>query len=84
VQKQIIDLLGEVNRELGTAILMITHDFGVVARLCRTVAVMRAGRIVESGDVATVLRFPEHPYTRGLLSSVLRMRPTAEVPRVSA
>jgi oligopeptide transport system ATP-binding protein len=82
VQKQIIDLLGEANRELGTAILMITHDFGVVAHLCRTVAVMRAGRIVESGDVARVLQFPEHPYTQGLLSSVLRMRPTAEARRV--
>jgi oligopeptide transport system ATP-binding protein len=84
VQKQIIELLAEVNRELGTTILMITHDFGVVARLCRTVAVMYKGRIVESGDVATVLQSPEHPYTQGLLSSVLRMHPTPEVSRVSA
>jgi oligopeptide transport system ATP-binding protein len=82
VQKQIIDLLAEVNRELGTAILMITHDFGVVARLCRTVAVMYAGKIVESGDVATVLEKPQDPYTQKLLGSVLRLR--SEVRRVSA
>jgi len=82
VQKQIIDLLAEVNRELGTAILMITHDFGVVARLCRTVAVMYQGKIVESGDVATVLEKPEDPYTQKLLGSVLRLR--SEVRRVSA
>ncbi|TNC24421.1 ABC transporter ATP-binding protein [Amycolatopsis alkalitolerans] len=83
VQKQIIDLLAEVNRELGTAILMITHDFGVVARLCRTVAVMYAGKIVESGSVRKVLETPEHPYTQRLLGSVLRLRPP-EVRRVSA
>ena len=82
VQKQIIDLLADVNRELGTAILMITHDFGVVARLCRTVAVMYAGKIVESGDVATVLEKPQDPYTQKLLGSVLRLR--SEVRRVSA
>ena len=74
VQKQIIDLLLDVNRELGTAILMVTHDFGVVARMCRTVAVMYAGRIVESGDVTTVLEAPEHPYTLGLMRAVPRVR----------
>jgi ABC-type dipeptide/oligopeptide/nickel transport system ATPase component len=61
---------------------MITHDFGVVARLCRTVAVMYAGKIVESGDVATVLEKPQDPYTQKLLGSVLRLR--SEVRRVSA
>ncbi|GAA1264025.1 ABC transporter ATP-binding protein [Pseudonocardia aurantiaca] len=74
VQKQIIDLLLDVNRELGTAILMVTHDFGVVARMCRTVAVMYAGRIVEAGDVRTVLERPEHPYTLGLMRAVPRVR----------
>jgi oligopeptide/dipeptide ABC transporter ATP-binding protein len=74
VQKQIIDLLLDVNRELGTAILMVTHDFGVVAKMCRTVAVMYAGRIVESGDVRTVLEAPEHPYTLGLMRAVPRVR----------
>jgi ABC-type dipeptide/oligopeptide/nickel transport system ATPase component len=85
VQKQIIDLLLDLNRELGTTILMITHDFGVVARMCRTVAVMYRGRIVESGDVRTVLETPEHPYTQGLMRAVPRLRlPREEVRRVSA
>jgi ABC-type dipeptide/oligopeptide/nickel transport system ATPase component len=85
VQKQIIDLLLDLNRELGTTILMITHDFGVVARMCRTVAVMYRGRIVESGDVRTVLETPEHPYTQGLMRAVPRLRlPHEEVRRVSA
>ncbi|SOC50321.1 oligopeptide transport system ATP-binding protein [Blastococcus aggregatus] len=77
VQKQIIELLQEINQELGTAILMVTHDMGVVAHMCRTVAVMYAGRIVEHGDVADVLRTPQHPYTRGLMASVPRLRTEA-------
>jgi oligopeptide transport system ATP-binding protein len=77
VQKQIIELLLDVNRELGTAIMMITHDFGVVAKMCRTVAVMYAGRIVEYGEVGTVLDAPEHPYTVGLMRSVPRLRASA-------
>jgi ABC-type dipeptide/oligopeptide/nickel transport system ATPase component len=91
VQKQIIDLLLDLNRELGTTILMITHDFGVVARMCRTVAVMYGGRIVEAGDVRAVLETPEHPYTQGLMRAVPRLRrsanqgvPSEEVRRVSA
>ncbi|MFI7699566.1 ABC transporter ATP-binding protein [Nonomuraea sp. NPDC049480] len=74
VQKQIIELLLELNAELGTAILMVTHDFGVVAKLCRTVAVMYAGRIVERGDMETVLSAPRHPYTQALMRSVPRLR----------
>jgi oligopeptide/dipeptide ABC transporter ATP-binding protein len=80
VQKQIIDLLLELNAELGTAVLMITHDMGVVAHMCDTVAVMYAGRIVEHGDVRTVLDSPEHPYTRGLMASVPRLRTEAAGP----
>jgi oligopeptide/dipeptide ABC transporter ATP-binding protein len=86
VQKQIIDLLMEINQRLGTAILMITHDFGVVARLCQRVAVMYSGRIVEQGDVRTVLESPQHPYTRGLMASVPRLAaghgPGQERPRL--
>jgi oligopeptide/dipeptide ABC transporter ATP-binding protein len=80
VQKQVIELLMEINAELGTAILMVTHDMGVVAHMCRTVAVMYAGRIVEQGDVRDVLRSPEHPYTRGLMNSVPRLRTEAAAP----
>ncbi|MDQ1703420.1 MAG: peptide/nickel transport system ATP-binding protein [Frankiaceae bacterium] len=74
VQKQIIELLLELNATLGTAILMVTHDFGVVAKLCRTVAVMYAGRIVERGDMQSVLESPQHPYTRALMECVPRVR----------
>jgi oligopeptide/dipeptide ABC transporter ATP-binding protein len=73
VQLQIIDLLLKINRELGTSILMITHDFGVVSRMCHKVAVMYAGRIVEYGDVKTILTNPKHPYTSGLIQSVPRV-----------
>jgi oligopeptide/dipeptide ABC transporter ATP-binding protein len=70
VQLQIIDLLLKINRELGTSILMITHDFGVVSRICDQVAVMYGGRIVEYGDVKTILTNSKHPYTNGLIQSV--------------
>jgi oligopeptide transport system ATP-binding protein len=64
VQKQILDLLLQINSELGTAILMVTHDFGVVSHMCDTVAVMRKGSIVEQGTAHQVLSAPEHPYTQ--------------------
>ena len=69
VQAQIIDLLTDLQEELGLAIVLITHDLGVVAGLCRDVAVMYAGRIVESGPVDTLFERPAHPYTQGLLRS---------------
>ncbi|CAB3394750.1 dipeptide ABC transporter (ATP-binding subunit) [Kyrpidia spormannii] len=70
VQLQVLDLFQEINRRLGTAILLITHDFGVVARVARRVGVMYKGEIVEEGDVAEVIHRPRHPYTRALLGSV--------------
>lgn len=73
VQKQILDLLLEINRNLGTAILMVTHDFGVVAHMCNTVTVMRKGSIVEEGTAERVLTSPEHPYTQSLISSVPKL-----------
>lgn len=73
VQKQILDLLLEINRNLGTAILMVTHDFGVVAHMCNTVTVMRKGSIVEEGTTERVLTYPEHPYTQSLISSVPKL-----------
>jgi len=70
VQAQILQLLQEIQREQGTALLMITHDLAVVAGLADTVLVMYAGRPVEIGDRRTVYHTPHHPYTRGLLGSV--------------
>jgi peptide/nickel transport system ATP-binding protein len=73
IQAQILDLLKTLQRESGTAILLITHDLGVVAEVADDVAVMYAGEIVERGPVADVLSAPEHPYTVGLLGSIPRL-----------
>jgi ABC-type dipeptide/oligopeptide/nickel transport system ATPase component len=73
VQAQVLDLLVDLKRRLGSGILLITHDIGVVAETADRVAVMRAGRIVESGPVASVLASPRHEYTRGLLASHLTL-----------
>ena len=72
IQAQILDLLGGLVRETGISLLMITHDMGVVAGLCDRVYVMYAGKVVESADVGTLFAAPRHPYTAGLLRSVLR------------
>jgi oligopeptide/dipeptide ABC transporter ATP-binding protein len=69
VQKQILELLDRLRRELKLGLLFITHDLGVVAHVADRVAVMYAGRIVEQGPVAEVLRAPRHPYTQGLLAA---------------
>ncbi len=73
IQAQILELLQSLQRELGLAILLITHDLGVVARMCKTIAVMYAGRIVEMGATAQVLRNPRHQYTAALLASSPRL-----------
>jgi oligopeptide/dipeptide ABC transporter ATP-binding protein len=70
IQAQILDLLAELRDRLGLGLLLITHDLGVVARSCDRVAVMYAGRIVESGRTGAILAEPLHPYTRGLLDSL--------------
>ncbi len=70
VQAQILALLERLQRELGMAIVIITHDLGVVAELADDIAVMYAGRIVETASTATVFDGPEHPYTWGLLKSI--------------
>jgi oligopeptide/dipeptide ABC transporter ATP-binding protein len=69
IQAQILDLLRTLQKELGISILLITHDLGVVAETCNRVAVMYAGRIVETGTAVQVLTDPQHPYTRGLLAA---------------
>jgi len=73
VQAQILDLLQRLQRELGMAIIIITHDLGVVAELADDIAVMYAGRIVEKAPTAALFRSPQHPYTWGLLTSIPRM-----------
>ncbi len=70
VQAQILDLLRDLQRETGTAIVLITHDLGVVAEFARRVVVMYAGRVVETAPVADLFRQPGHPYTEGLLASI--------------
>jgi peptide/nickel transport system ATP-binding protein len=73
VQAQILDLIERLRRELNTAIVMITHDLGVVAEVTDDIAVMYAGRIVEYADKDTIFGAPEHPYTWGLLKSIPRL-----------
>jgi peptide/nickel transport system ATP-binding protein len=72
VQAEILDLLKDTRTKAHVALLLITHDFGVVASMADRVAVMYAGRIVEQGTVADVLHAPAHPYTRGLLAAIPR------------
>jgi oligopeptide/dipeptide ABC transporter ATP-binding protein len=73
VQAQIIELLRELNREHGMAIILITHNLAVVASLCTRVVVMYAGRIVEEGPTAAIFHRPQHPYTWSLLQSIPRV-----------
>ncbi|NLM38507.1 MAG: ABC transporter ATP-binding protein [Firmicutes bacterium] len=73
IQAQILDLMRDLQKELGTAIIMITHDLGVIAELVDQVVVMYTGIIVERGDVETIFANPQHPYTQGLLASIPRL-----------
>ncbi|KPC99620.1 Oligopeptide transport ATP-binding protein OppD [Geobacillus sp. BCO2] len=75
IQAQIMELLKELQRQMKTSIILITHDLGVVAEMADRVAVMYAGEIVELADVDTIFHRPLHPYTRSLLQSI----PSAQV-----
>ena len=80
IQKQILFLMKDLQQRTGMAIILITHDIGVIAETCDDVAVMYAGRVVESCDVYTLFEKPRHPYTRGLLESVPRRGKTKDEP----
>ena len=75
IQAQIVDLLQRINRERGTAIVLVTHNLDLAAEFCQRIAVMYAGRVVEMGTTAQVIESPQHPYTRGLLSCIPRISP---------
>ncbi|KVE35550.1 ABC transporter ATP-binding protein [Burkholderia sp. TSV86] len=83
VQAQIIELLRELNRERGTAIVLITHDMGVVAGLADDVMVMYAGRTVEYASAASIFAAPSHPYTIGLLNALPRLDAPDDAPLVA-
>ena len=70
IQAQILDLMRVLQKETNTALILITHDLGVVAEMCDRVAVMYAGEIVEQSDVTSLFRRPAHPYTLGLIGSI--------------
>ena len=78
IQLQYLRLLKEIQAETGLAIIFITHDFGVVARMCDRVAVMYAGRIVEQGPVRDIFNNPSHPYTEALIASVPKLEERVE------
>ncbi|MEI6107736.1 MAG: ABC transporter ATP-binding protein [Opitutae bacterium] len=75
VQAQILELLKQLQRELGMAIIFVTHDLGVISGLCDRVQVMYAGRIVETADTRTLFRAPRHPYTKALQRSIPSLQP---------
>jgi peptide/nickel transport system ATP-binding protein/oligopeptide transport system ATP-binding protein len=73
IQAQILDLMMRLKEEFGAAIMMITHDLGVIARISQRIIVMYAGKIVEAGRTAVFFESPAHPYTRGLLKSIPKL-----------
>ena len=84
VQAEILDLLRDLQREYRMGVVLVTHDFGVVAHVCTDVTVMRRGDVLESGTAEQVLNRPQHPYTQGLMRAVPHLRldeATRAVPR---
>jgi len=70
IQAQVLEMMNDLKNKFGTSLVMITHDLGVVAKICDDVAVMYAGKIVESGTLEEVFNDTKHPYTRGLFDSL--------------
>lgn len=83
IQAEILDVLRDLQKRLGVAVLLVTHNFGVVADLCDRVAVMQSGRIVESGGIDEIFDYPAHPYTKELLAAILDERGPAREPYVA-
>ena len=81
VQRQVLQLVERLRQRHGAAILFVTHDLGVVAKICRTMTVLHAGRVLEEGETADVLAKPHHPYTRALLAATPRADRPAEALR---
>jgi len=79
IQAQVMDVLSEVREEVGSSMILVTHDLGLVAEAADRVAVMYSGRLVETGSVDTIFHDPKHPYTIGLLKSLLRTDMVTEV-----
>jgi len=73
IQAQVLELIADIRVRLGMSVVLITHDLGVVSEYCDRVMVMYAGQVVEEGPTASVIRNPQHPYTRGLLQSIPRL-----------
>jgi len=84
VQREVLDLLRDLQREMGTAIILITHDMGVVAEMAERVIVMKQGQVVETGPVAQIFDTPQQPYTRDLLAAVPRMGDGSGAPSPAA
>ena len=78
IQAQILRLLADIQKKLGSGMILITHDLGVVAAMADEVLVMYSGRMVEYGDVKTIFRNPRHPYTLGLLDSIIKLDDSRE------
>ena len=78
IQAQVLDMMNDLKQKLGTSVLMITHDLGIVAECCNYVAIMYAGEIVEYGDLRQIYRETAHPYTKGLFGSLPSLDKKAE------
>jgi peptide/nickel transport system ATP-binding protein len=81
VQRQVLQLVERLRNSHGAAVLFVTHDLGVVAKICRTVTVLHSGRVLEEGETVDVLARPRHPYTRALLAATPRADRPAEALR---
>ena len=73
IQAQVLALIRQLARELGVAVLLVSHDLGIISQMCHRVLVMYAGRVVEQASVAAIFRAPAHPYTRGLIECLPRL-----------